>query len=478
MSPRDPAVARPAERGFTILELIIAVTIAVEILIGAGIAFDVHNKMARIQTQVTDMQQSLRIAQYDMARLTRMAGRGGLPAGILPTAMTAFDPDDTPPVLGGLAIEVRNNVGNEDVNGDPDRHIARGNEDSPEAVAGTDILIVRGCFSNPLYQINSATFDWDPDGNGIADTTTITLPNPSLHSIPQSLKPMLEEATATGGDLAGWLTMESPESRQIYGVAQITGAVFSGDVSTDPSEVTINLNLGAISPLNPINNELAPPARAFPPRMSVALACLLEEYRYYVREEFETPGDPTSEMRPRLTRARFEPGTELPYHGDEENFRLDLADGIFDLQIALAFDSDYPSATPAATPGSFDDDIDNTGDDDMIFEAPPGDARRSSDDWLFNDPEDDLANLAWTQHRFPGNTSNPVDLLAVRITTLARTARPDPSYDSPDLDGSPAREIIEDNDYEEEPASYFRNDLNRKYRHRVLTTVIELRNAR
>jgi len=187
---------RASERGFTILELVLTMLIVVEILIGAGIAFDVHNRMARIQTQITDMQQSLRIAQYDMTRLVRMAGRGGLSASILPTA--AYSSADTPPVLGGIAIEIRNNVGGA-VNADPDRNIAREDADSPLAVAGTDILIVRGCFSNPLYQIDPATFDWDPDGDGTSTgTTVLTIPNPSLHGIPQSLVAMREEWVAGG----------------------------------------------------------------------------------------------------------------------------------------------------------------------------------------------------------------------------------------------------------------------------------------
>ena len=68
-SPSGPD-ARSA--GFTLIELALTMLIVVEILIGAGIAFDVHNRMARIQTQITDMQQSLRIAQYDMSRTMRM----------------------------------------------------------------------------------------------------------------------------------------------------------------------------------------------------------------------------------------------------------------------------------------------------------------------------------------------------------------------------------------------------------------------
>jgi hypothetical protein len=59
-----------------------------------------------------------------------------------------------------MAIEVRNNV-----TGD-DRHIARGNNDSPQAIAGTDILTVRGCISGTAYQVDPSTFNWDADDNG------------------------------------------------------------------------------------------------------------------------------------------------------------------------------------------------------------------------------------------------------------------------------------------------------------------------
>jgi len=457
--------------GFTIVELVLTMLIVVEILIGAGIAFDVHNRMARIQTQITDMQQSLRIAQYDMTRLVRMAGRGGLPAEINPTAI--FNTADSPPVLGGLAIEIRNNVGGT-VNADPDRHIARGDNDSPEAVAGTDILIVRGCFSTPVYNLNEATFDWDPDGDGTAGPTTLTLLNPGPTSIPQSLVPLKEEETALGGALQGTMSLMSPENRQTYGLGQIQAAAFIGP-DEDPTQVDMNLVLNTPSPLNPFNTLLAPPVRQFPPQMTTALACLLEEYRYYVREEYEVPGDATSEMRPRLARARFEPGTELPYRNDPENFRLDLADGIFDLQVALGFDSDFPSPNPATTPGAFEDDIDTIGVDDQIFEAPFGDATRATDDWLYNSPDDDPSDAQWVQHRFPGNTK-PVQLRAVRITTLARTARPDPSYNSPDLDGQAGTELIEDNDYTQAPADRFRTGNDLKYRHRTLVTIVEPRN--
>ena len=69
------------QSGFTLIELLIGMVIAIEILVAALTVFDVHNRMARVQLQITDMQQSLRVAAYDMVRTTRMAGRGGNAGG-------------------------------------------------------------------------------------------------------------------------------------------------------------------------------------------------------------------------------------------------------------------------------------------------------------------------------------------------------------------------------------------------------------
>ena len=68
-----------SQAGFSLVELLIAMLIGVQILIAAAIAFDFNNKLAITQTQITDLQQSLRVAQHDMSRLVRMAGRGNLP---------------------------------------------------------------------------------------------------------------------------------------------------------------------------------------------------------------------------------------------------------------------------------------------------------------------------------------------------------------------------------------------------------------
>ena len=314
-----------SQAGFSLIELLVAIVIAIQILIAAAIAFDINNRLALTQTQITDMQQSLRVAQYDMSRLARIAGRGNLPLDLRPDLDWA-GPND----IQGLAVEVRNNV-----DASPDRNIARDDADSPEAVEGTDILILRGCLTGPVYQVAPNTFQRDPaDPNNLA---TMPVQDRSTQGIRQLLSPLCQELQP-----GSVMILTSPESRQTYGVATVIGTDCPPDPSAEPTTVNINFNISAPSPLQWLNP--ATGVRGFPDNMDVALACALEEYRYYVREEFEDSADPTSQMRPRLARARFEPGTETPYRADEQNLLLDLADNVFDLQVALGLDSNFPSA--------------------------------------------------------------------------------------------------------------------------------------
>src|ERR1700753_2811078 len=73
------SASRRRPRCFTVLELTISLFITAEVILAGLALFDFHNKLARVTTQISDMQQSLRVAQYDMVRLGREAGRGGFP---------------------------------------------------------------------------------------------------------------------------------------------------------------------------------------------------------------------------------------------------------------------------------------------------------------------------------------------------------------------------------------------------------------
>jgi len=471
MSQRLRKSRRASERGFSLIELVISLLIAIEILVAAALAFDVHNRMASIQVQITDMQQSMRVAQYDIVRHVRMAGRGGLPAEVVPSAIYAT----AAPVLNGLAVEVRNNVE------DDARAISRDDADSPDALPLTDILTVRGCFGGSIFQINPEDFDWDPDANDIADTSTIEIPEFSIAGLPQpydSILEQIQDAEGSAEDLGGVLgrlVIVSTESLQKYGIANITGYEETpGDDST-PGVLTLTLRLDTGSPLNPIDPDTDPPVRRFIPEMDATLACYLEEHRYYVRD---VDGDAITPKKPRLARARFEPGTELPYLADDANYSLDVADNIIDLQVALGFDSDYFEGYVAGSAGSFGDDTDWLGVDDLIYEADRLDdaADPSRDDWLFNWPADRVADTQYTLHANTAQAGLPVQLHYVRVSTVARTARPDPSYDAPDMDIDPDGEWVEDHDFTDVLSEEFVVGNGKKHRRRVLTTMIEMRN--
>jgi prepilin-type N-terminal cleavage/methylation domain-containing protein len=462
-----------SQAGFTLIELLLALIVAVEILIAAYMAFDVSNKTAAIQTQVTDLQQSLRIVQHDMLRLARMAGRGGLLAELRPDHL--FDDSVPVPLLQGLALEVRNNVTDA-----TDRNIARGDGDSPVAFPGTDILILRGCFSTPLFQVQQESLALvDTSGDGNPDEGTMPIQDIGAMNIRQPLGPLCDELRDRG---TATLILGSAVGRDTWGIADVTG--HDCPASGEPSTVNLELNVATSSTLNPdLNTDPDAVNRQFPPTLDAVSACVLEEYRYYVREQYVDDSAPTPEtLRPVLMRARFEPGTELPYAGDAQNFALPLADGIIDLQIALGFDSDFPSPN-STTPGAVDDDdnFDNSLNDEVVFEAPDWDDREL-DDWLFNHPDDDadddgvVAETRWRRRSFEGRVGQAVPLRQLRITTVARTNRGDPSYVAPDFDPAAGRDFVEDHDYDQTPASDFKNEINRKYRRRSLTTVVSTRN--
>jgi hypothetical protein len=451
---------RRPQSGFTVIELLISLVVAVEVLIGAAIVFDLHNRMARVQTQITDMQQSLRIAQYEMVRMLRMAGRGGL------STPYQLDPGP-PPRLVGTAVDVRNDVDDSD----DSNQVALG-IDQPRALPGSDILTLRGCFSTPLFQINP--------NNGIDFTSVggtvyqVVLSNPSFLGIPQCLRDVAEQVAPGGGGLSGPMIFGGSADRSIFFVGEIVpnSAVVAGpatDCSTGaaPSTVTFQVDMQP--------NALS--AGAFDPAMGPALACQVEEYRYYVREATGQFGPSHVVIpQPRLARARMVPGTETPWAGAAGNLAIDIADGIFDLQVALGFDSDYP-ALNATTPGAFSDDPDNLGNDDLVFEGADA-LTRTTDDWFLNAAGDDPTDLQWTAHQFAGTAGTPVDLLYLRLTLAARTTTPDPSFQAGDVDGDPANgtDLLEDNDYDSAPAQAMKTGENAKFRRRILQTLIDLRN--
>jgi type II secretory pathway pseudopilin PulG len=431
---------RSRERGFTLIEVTVSLIVTVIVLLGVLALFDFSNKLSRVQTNISDMQQSLRVAQTDSVRLIRMAGRGGLPVGNLPT---------------GFAVSVRNNVGK--AVGDT---LTIGDAGTPEIVHGSDVLTIRGVFSTPLYQINAAggatyfTVD-TAAGTGILHILANT---PS--GIPQDVTAIKDAITHLPARPEG-LVLVSAQGSDTWVVVELDPA--NSDAS-NAADIKVGFKFKGDQQAVDYLKFSSAGAGTYPSTLtSAAFVGILEEYRFYVRRTFEIPGNDKSEMAPKLSRARTYPGTQLPWDGADASWQTDLADNIFDLQVALGLDTAAkdPAAAACAAGTIASDDV-NCG----IYESVDGE----NDDWMYNGEKTTDAAL------FANS-----DLYYIRLSTLARTDRPDPNYTAPPL------VRVEDNIYDTDDGKKL-NTLNivqgsridstfgLQFRRRILRTVIDMRN--
>ncbi len=432
--------------GFTLLELLIAMAIMVLIMVGILDLFDRLNRLSRVQLNLTEMQQSLRVSQRELVRMTRMVGRGGLDG--LRTVNGTVMTDGR--ILRGPAVEVRNNMPAPAAN----RRAVQG-QAATQAIQGTDVLIFRGVFTTPLYLVdildpNTVTLN-PPDVDGRTGTVRIDALTPTL--IRQDFAPLIEAITSNVPEALLLIDAWNPST---YGVAQLnpaTSVVAADSITIGFTTKDSDGDAKFYKSLSWDNGVATFPT--FP--RGIGFVGMLEEYRYYIREEYAVSGDATTELLPRLSYARVFPATETAYRGDLNNLRIDIADYIFDLQVALGFDS---SADGVA--------------DGKVTESATG----ADDDWLFN-VADDQTKLGAA----PWNTSMP--LLNARITTMTRSAAPDPGFENHQpLAG------LEDHDYSA-GSPYAYNLVNgttigpdgltvdaRKYRRQILQTVVDFRNVR
>lgn len=420
---RRADIASRRQAGFTLAELLVSLLVTTLLLVGVLTALDLNSRVAKVEGNVSDMQQSLRIAQNDMVRMIRMAGRGGL---------LIADPLSSP-VPGGIALGVRDNV--------PANQYMLDGEDDTLILEGTDVLTLRGVFSTPLYQVNPAdpaVLTLSPTNNPTSGTITIQTP---IRGIQQDLEPLKDRIKENVPDA---LLLVSPLDDSIYAVVQIN----PGGSTFDANSVTLAFDItgGTLA----AQYQALSPGGTFPSALrNVIHAGLLEEYRFYVREEHAIAGDESSELTPKLARARFFPGSTQPYKDDVSNVRVDVADNILDLQVALGFDS--------GNGGRMGDDDNSIGDDDKILEAVNG----AADDWLFNGESDSPDDPTWQT-----NPSPPLHY--VRLSTLARTDRRDHDYQAAEI-GSIENRAYGSGDKQNERTE-------RMFRRRLLQTVIDLRN--
>lgn len=424
-----------ARAGFTVVELTVSLLVLTVVLLGMLSLFDFTNRLSSVQTNVTDMQQSLRTAQQDAIRAIRMAGRGPIPLSQPPAGMAVAVRDQVP---AGTRI---------------------GGDGTPLVVPGTDILTVRGVFSS-VYQVNAAdttSFSLTPvPGVGFKGTVRIMDKTPS--SIPQDLAPLKEALLSANEDLTRpreRLVLVTAQNAELWMVtvlnpvgssAGATQVDLAFSYTTLPADDPVYFDMPFLSPrVKDIAKDIT----------SIAYVGILEEHRFYIRERSEPAPNGTQDVAHRFSRARVFPGTDRPWRGrgdkpgvadeDHPSWSMDVADNIMDLQVALAFDSPRGG-------GSMGDDLNDTGDDDRIYESADG----TNDDWLYNDNQA-FVPAQWADQQ----------LYFIRLTTLARTDRRDSGYQSPQL------VRLENHDL---TTSRFNARTDRMFRYRPLETVIDMRN--
>jgi type II secretory pathway pseudopilin PulG len=433
---RETDAVRPGQGGFTLIELAVALGVTMIVMLGILALFDFNNKLTRVQTNMADMQQSLRIAQYDIVRMARMTGRGGL---------SSILPGQNYPVGVGVSILSGANVND-------NTYLIPGDQDSPKLLEGSDVLTLRGAFATPIYQVRFADPNsfvlTGPGAPAPASTTGGTIMicslTPTGSGITQDLSALtalINEARADATKARKEaLLLLSPQSDSIYTIVQLDPAnssVFANNPGCldNGSGVILSFNSDRTDTLVAQYRNLypAPVAGNLPDGMTrVAFVALLEEHRFYLREDHAVEGDLTSELMPVLARARFYPGTNLPYAGDTANLRQDIADSILDLQFSLGLDTNGD--------GRVTENLTNP----------------TTDEWLGN---------------AAGDAAIVGGLKAIRISTLARTGRPDNIYRAPDLPR------VEDHAFDlGDSSDRVNGTVARMYRRRVLQTIANLRN--
>jgi prepilin-type N-terminal cleavage/methylation domain-containing protein len=423
-----PASRRTHESGFSLIEMVIALMVLVIVLVGALTLFDLASRVSRVQVDVADMQQSLRTAQYDMVRILRMAGRGHVPTQVaqpLPPAAAPFWS-----VPNGIAVAVRNNVAANKFMDDP--------ANTKRILAGTDVLTVRGVFTSPVCTVMDGTFTVDKTlgsptyGQGSFQVANIMKPNVP---VPQNLK-HLADSIAAG--IKEGLVLVSSEDDSIYQIVELDPPRSVVDNPANPALITVGFRFDGGTNTATF---LAFSSGTWNGKLKeAAYFGIMEEYRFYVLDERETPGDATTAAKPRLVRAQTFPGTDQPYGnpGDPANWAVAMADNVADLQIALGVQSG--GASPFT--------VDENG--------------TAGDEWLFNNAGDNSADNKWRGGR----------LYYVRVSTTTFAERRDKDYESP------ANVTLEDHTYAVPDFGSGGGVAtpDRAYRRRTLRTLVDLRN--
>ncbi len=189
------------EHGFTILELVVALTISL-ILIGIAVKiFLVQQKAYNVQEQLSEMQQSIRAVTDMIVRETKMAG---------------YDP--TGAGFNGITYDTSQLRILADIAEPADGTTTGTNEDITYIYVGTDSQIKRKGSTGGLFQpladnIQAFTFDYlDTDGTSTITSTDIRQIKITITGRTSKIDPDLKRVDGVGYRYGTQSTFVTPEN--------------------------------------------------------------------------------------------------------------------------------------------------------------------------------------------------------------------------------------------------------------------------
>lgn len=502
---------RVRKAGFSLVEILITLLVFSTITMGLLLVFDNSSRLARSQTQLAMLQQNQRVGHSELVRYVKMAGLGGLPLSLInpstaqkETAARRYKEVGMFP--RGFAIEVINNI-------DSGRKInsldSAGGSGGDTVLAGSDVLIVRGVFSTPVYYVAEPILNINDSADGpctpaSAGSICLTDSGKKVEGtllIPSKVRAVDVAGRDLGQDLgplsawfAPWIDIDysdpdTDQNRIPYGEAFIMRDVLNPNAyviaALDLDRFKANPSLLKAAPCLYEGDVLGSPN---PECVSIPIKLdrnvdLGERYADLMLgtslvsgagltsmpgvpsadREIEIPSKVTSiglleeyrfyvsdnpgDHRRILKRARFLPGTET------EVDNIVVADNVVDLQIAIGVDTDSSDAGDdygqVTDSGSADDEVLFNHEND--YNGPPEAPTYAPP------PNLDPSEAVWYHEELRFHF--------LRINTLVQSEQRDIRYQAPELTA------IED---------YLRTDYNeteeRQLQRRWLQTVVELRN--
>jgi prepilin-type N-terminal cleavage/methylation domain-containing protein len=473
--PKKHPAANP-QAGFSLLELLVASVIMLEVMYGVLILFDSSTDFARMQTNLAQMQQAQRVSQNEVVRVVRMAGIGGLPTSIertSPTGVPIVPADGSPGFMpNGLAVALVNNslVG---------AQVPINATENDDVVEGSDILILRGAFETPIYYLavdQQQALDistwYTPDGSGhfLLENQVITVRNDLHGGLEQPLDDLIDridDAFDESPKRPEALIVRDTLNPSAYAVLELIetgtrktpyacGSVLPDgtqpmciDIGVRGTNATHFAEYGLLTRGTGLLAETGGKTVALPdgslvdyPKRIGSIS-FLDEYRFYLRADtVEQPMEDGTGLLDRLTptlvRARFLPGTNFMIEED----RVDIAENVWDFQVAFGFDLDG----------------------DGLVEETPG--ILSNDDGVLFNHEDDTDGGIQTPTSIDSWARRSTRLFFLRLNTLVGVESFDRAYQAKVI--GQIEDIDREDDYNEYPYT--------THRRRLLTTVVDLRN--